>query len=85
MIFPENTSLGFYCKRFAQSAGLGSEKGPLSELFFTLGELFCVMKISNHLENGATNTVCGTTNADAGVGIGLQRGDSTKLIEKAID
>ena len=29
-----------YCKRFAQSVGLGSEKNTLLELFFTLGALF---------------------------------------------
>ena len=28
------------CKRFAQSAGPGSEKGPLFALFSTIGELF---------------------------------------------
>ena len=27
----------------------------------------------------------GTTNADAGVGIGMKRGDSKKVIEKAIN
>ena len=30
---------GFCCKRFAQSAGPGSEKARLLELFFTIGEL----------------------------------------------
>ena len=36
-------AMKFYCKRFAQSAEPGSEKGPLLELFFTLGELFGVL------------------------------------------
>ena len=34
---------------------------------------------------GTTNVGYGTTNADAGVGIGMKRGDSKKLIEKAIN
>ena len=34
---------------------------------------------------GTTNTVYGTLNADAKVGIGLSGGDSTNLIEKAIN
>ena len=35
--------------------------------------------------SGTTNTGYRTTNADAGVGIGMKRGDSKKLIEKAIN
>ena len=35
--------------------------------------------------DGTTNAVYGTTNADPGVGIGMLRGDSTNLIEKAIN
>ena len=34
---------------------------------------------------GTTNTVYGTTNVDAGVGIGMKRGDSKKMIEKAMN
>ena len=37
------------------------------------------------MSTGPPNTVYGTTNTDAGVGIGMLTGDSNNLIKKAIN